>query len=91
VARGVSVGQRVIDNVGVPVQRLRAVGRLNEAVRADEPPDGGIIVASVVKVQPRAVQPLAGETDYCERVAMLAMSNPMAKRKNTPAAAMIQP
>jgi hypothetical protein len=50
VSAGVRVLQRVVEDVGVPVEGLRIVGVLDNGVRADETPDGGIVVAGVVEV-----------------------------------------
>ena len=51
VSRRVCVAQGVVVNVRVPVQRLRIPRLRHQRVRADEPPQGRVVVAGTVVVE----------------------------------------
>ena len=54
--------ERIPDDEGVAIKRLRLPRLRHDGIRADEPPQRRVVVAGPVVVQPRAlVQPLAGE------------------------------
>ena len=46
--RGIGVLQRVVVNIGIPVQRLRVAWLRNKAIRRDEPSERRIVVAGMI-------------------------------------------
>ena len=48
VPRRVGVLQRVVVNIGIPVQRLRVARLRNKAIRRDEPSERRIVVAGMI-------------------------------------------
>ena len=61
-ARGVGVGERVVVGVGVAVEALGTVGRLDKGVGGEEASEGGVVDPAVHVDQPDAVEMLvAGE------------------------------
>ncbi len=59
--RGVGGLQRVVVNIGIPVQRLRVAWLRNKAIRRDEPSERRIIVAGMIIQQSGRITPLPGE------------------------------
>src|SRR5262249_38604318 len=47
----IDVDDRVVPRIGVAVERLRVAHRGHDRIRADKPPDGGIIVACAEVVE----------------------------------------